>query len=934
MPYFIKLNEIINILQQKSIFISALNLEIESNYTGIAIDSRKVKPGNIFICLSGYNTDGHLFFQSAIDNGASLIIGEKDNSSSYPSIIVSNSRLAAAFLCREFYRLDDKKMKIIGITGTNGKSTTAFLSYQLAMKIGKKAGFIGTIGYYINNHHYPTSLTTPDVVEITSILAEMQDTGVEVVFLEASSHALAMERLAGLYFTAALFLNLSQDHLDFHANLDEYAACKFKLFNQIHSNGLALINIDDKFGRQLWDTVSKRKYSVSGYYGNILYNIDKINFNGSQFTLYINNEIFTINSPLIGEFNIFNLSFAIAAVSLSFPDIELGWIIEKIPSLCSVPGRLEQINNIEQKNILIDYAHTPDAITKVTQTIAKVTNGRLITIIGAGGNRDRKKRPLMLKAALEFSDLVIITTDNPRNEEPTEIIRDIMQGSSTTDAVWIKENRSEAIQDALWLSCSEDTILICGKGHEIFQEIKGQKLPFDDRQVIKDYYEPGKYQSGNRNLSFDRIMIEFICKGEISHCSNCQIKNIITDTRKLIPESLFIPLSGGRFDGHSFLQEALKYPSNITLCKNTYNIIDDRIIKVKDTLEAYGLIARSYRRLFKTKVIAITGSTGKTSVKEYLYNILQEKGKTLKTYSNENNYIGVSKTLLNITNDNKYVIIELGTNHFGEIKWLTYVTDPDIAVITNIGTSHLEFLHDEDGVFSEKIEIFSEGAQVKIFPGDDRKFCSIEGSDFGFEPERKFRIHNLNKIESGYAFKINDKHYLITAKAKFQVTNAAIAITTALHLGVSHEMILKGLQKELDLPLRLQEISSGEKLIIADCYNANPQSMQAAIEYWQSLDKSRPHVAILGSMLELGKHSVQKHTEIGSYLQEIPKHLLISIGNEAFLYHARYHFNSIEELVNSNILIDLPENAIVLIKGSHGIHLENLLKKYNPDGLF
>ncbi len=703
MPYFLKLEEVLNILKEKDIYLSAHNLDLDAGYHSIAIDSRKVKQDSIFICLSGYETDGHLFSQSAVNNGAILVIGEKDTLSAVPSIIVSNSRLAAAFLCHEFYKIDDNKMKLIGITGTNGKSTTAFLGYQLAMKTGKKAGFIGTIGYFINNRHFPTTLTTPDVVEISSILAEMQNSGVEAVFLEASSHALAMERLAGLNFTAALFLNLSQDHLDFHTNLEEYAACKFKLFNQIRPEGLALINTDDKFGRSLWDQLAGRKYSISRINGNIIFNINKLSDNSSYFTLSINMRKVIVNSPLIGEFNILNLSFAIAALCLSFPEIELEKIIKEIPSLYSVPGRLEKIVVPDHKNILIDYAHTPDAISKVTQAISKVTSGRLITIIGAGGDRDSKKRPLMLKAAQEFSDLVIITTDNPRNEEPVDIIRDIMRGAIATEPVWIKENRTEAIKDALRISDLEDTILICGKGHEVYQEIKGQKFPYDDRQVIKEYYKFQNSSSKNLNLSFDRIMIEFICTGNISKNRNCQIKNIITDTRKLEPESLFIPLSGDRFDGHSYLQEALAETSNITLCKDTYNIDNERIIKVADPLEAYGLLARNYRRLFKAKVIAITGSTGKTSVKEYLYNLLQENGKTLKTYSNENNYIGVSKTLLKITNEHKYVIIEIGTNHFGEIKWLTYITRPDIAVITNIGSSHLEFLQDESGVFNEKI---------------------------------------------------------------------------------------------------------------------------------------------------------------------------------------------------------------------------------------
>jgi UDP-N-acetylmuramyl-tripeptide synthetase/UDP-N-acetylmuramoyl-tripeptide--D-alanyl-D-alanine ligase len=932
MPYHLTIDEITNLLKQHDLLISNSAIKIEAVYGGIETDSRKVEAGDIFICLKGYETDGHLFAQKAVENGAELLISEKVTGVSASEIVVTDSRLAAALLSKAFYAIDDDKMKLVGITGTNGKTTTAWLGYQLAAAQGKKAGFIGTIGYYIEEAHYPSSLTTPDVIEMSRILAKMQTSGIEIVFLEASSHALAMSRLAGYRFSAALFLNLSQDHLDFHNSLTDYFACKARLFTQVKADGFSLINTEDSYGMQLWDQVSNSRYSISSNDSDIIYDINKLSTNMSEFTLTINEQIFAVNSNLTGDFNVQNLSFALATIIQLYPEINPSKIIGLASDLKAVPGRLESVENPEQKNILIDYAHTPDAISKVCHTIADINPGRLITLIGAGGNRDKKKRPLMLAAALKYSDLVIITTDNPRNEDPIAIIKDIISEAALESVIWLKEDRKSAIRDALYISGVQDTILITGKGHETYQEIQGKKYPFDDREVISRYYDEA---SGKKyELFFDRIGLEFACNGRITSDESSLISNICTDTRKLAPHSLFIPLEGDNFDGHSYIEQALQMPSNLALCHRDFASDDHRLIKVDDPLMCYGRIARMYKQLFNVKLIGITGSTGKTSVKEYLYNLLSEQGITIKTHSNENNYIGVPKTLLKLNGETEYGIIELGTNHFGEIKWLTRIVKPEMAVITNIGASHLEFLENEAGVFREKKAIFEEGARLRIFPGDDKKFAEIDGIDFGYNSGCQYRIHGIYQTSNGYSFKINEQKYQIAAKAEFQITNASIAIIIALNLGISPEKIRAGISKTLHLPLRMEVIEVGKQYIIADCYNANPQSMKAALKHWLQLMPSQPHVAILGSMLELGENSQALHAEIGEILKEKAGNLMISVGKDAEYYGFKHHFESTESLLNSNIIRQVPTEGILLLKGSHGVHLEKLLKKYDPNGLF
>ncbi|MCF7912229.1 MAG: UDP-N-acetylmuramoyl-L-alanyl-D-glutamate--2,6-diaminopimelate ligase [Candidatus Cloacimonetes bacterium] len=932
MPFKLTLKEITALLKEQKILVSEPVVETESVYCGIETDSRKINSGDIFICLKGYETDGHLYAPKAVENGAALLISEKETGAAAAEIIVTDSRMAAAYLSKLFYAVDDHRMKLVGVTGTNGKTTTAWLGYQLAGRLGRKAGFIGTIGYYIENKHYPTRLTTPDVLEMSRILAQMQAAGIEIVFLEASSHALAMDRLAGYRFSAALFLNLSQDHLDFHTSFADYFACKSRLFKLMLPGGISLINTADIYGERLWEQVSEPKYSIGSQDSDIVFNINKLTSNTSIFTLTINNENFTVKSGLTGDFNVQNLSFALASIMLLYPEIEPADIMAESPALQAVPGRLESVDNPEQKKILIDYAHTPDAISRVCRTIADLSKGRLITLLGAGGNRDKTKRPLMLAAALEYSDLVIVTTDNPRDEDPVAIIKDIMANADPACAVWLKEDRKSAIMDALYISGGQDTILITGKGHETYQEIKGKKFPFDDREIIREYYK--KPAATEYQLHFDRIAIEFACNGQITTNSNCQVHNICTDTRKLTDQSLFIPLKGDNFDGHDYLEQALQMPDNLALCSREYTLRHPQLIKVDDPLPGYGRIARMYRQLFSARLIAITGSTGKTSVKEYLYNLISEHGSTIKTHSNENNYIGVPKTLLKLNGETEYGIVELGTNHFGEIKWLTQIVQPDVAVITNIGASHLEFLGDEAGVFQEKKAIFEENDCLRIFPGDDEKFNGMKGKDFGYKAEREYRIHGVYRTSNGYSFKINEQKYQIAAEGEFQITNASIAIIIALNLGIDPDEIRTGISKTLNLPLRMEIIEDKDQYIIADCYNANPQSMKAAVKHWQQILPAKPHVAILGSMLELGDNSRALHTDIGYLLTGHAGDLLISVGKDAEYYGFKHHFASIELLLNSLIIRQIPADAVILLKGSHGIHLEKLLQKYDPSGIF
>jgi UDP-N-acetylmuramoyl-tripeptide--D-alanyl-D-alanine ligase len=386
-------------------------------------------------------------------------------------------------------------------------------------------------------------------------------------------------------------------------------------------------------------------------------------------------------------------------------------------------------------------------------------------------------------------------------------------------------------------------------------------------------------------------------------------------------------LIGEHFDGHDFINNVLLKSSSITLSNKEYNINNNRVINVDNTLESLGKIARSYRQLLGTKIIGITGSTGKTSVKEYLAHILSFKAKTGKTSANENNYIGTAKTLLGLSPNDKFAVVELGTNHFGEIDWLTSISLPDLAIITNIGASHLEFLQDIDGVFKEKKAIFEHQAKICLFPGDDDHFKEISGKSFGFKEINDYQISDLSASETGFSFKISGERYDLPLFAKFQVVNACIAIAASLELGLSINEIKHGLSTLPELPMRLQRIKRGNGLVIADCYNANPQSMKSALEFWQQYEPDKPHLAILGSMLELGHNSQIFHNEIGELLKNNPEYIVISIGEEALAYRAVKHYENVEYLLKANELENIDDQTIILVKGSHGVHLEKLLRR-------
>ncbi|MEX2593924.1 MAG: UDP-N-acetylmuramoyl-L-alanyl-D-glutamate--2,6-diaminopimelate ligase [Anditalea sp.] len=474
-----------DILYKVSLVSTHGDMEAEVNH--IVFDSRKVAKGSTFVAISGTQVDGHQFIPQAIEKGATAIVCEvlpEANEEGITYVQVMNSQKALGIIGANFYGNPSEKLKIIAITGTNGKTTTATLLHQLFMELGHISGLLSTVEIKINGTVLPTTHTTPDAITINELLVEMLEAGCTHCFMEASSHAIVQERTAGLRFAGAVFTNISHEHLDYHGTFDEYIKAKKRLFDELPKEAFALVNADDKRGLIMLQNTKASKHTYA-----LKYPADfkaKVVSNTLQ-GLELDIQGRPVWFRLIGTFNAYNLLAVLGTGILLGEEEE-----ETMMQLSKMKGAQGRFDQYECQGIvtIVDYAHTPDALENVLKTIQGVRTGgeQVITVFGCGGNRDKGKRPIMGNIASKFSDKVILTSDNPRNEEPLDILRDIESGINPVayKKVLTIADRKEAIKTACVMASKGDIILIAGKGHETYQEIKGVKHPFDDRAIAKE----------------------------------------------------------------------------------------------------------------------------------------------------------------------------------------------------------------------------------------------------------------------------------------------------------------------------------------------------------------------------------------------------------------------------------------------------------------
>lgn len=465
--------------------------DMNKHVASVCFDSRQVKQGDLFVAVKGTQVDGHQFIDKVIDLGAATVVCEVLPAALKPEVTyiqTDSSAKALGIIASNFYNNPSSKLKLVAITGTNGKTTTVTLLHKLFLRLGYHVGLLSTVVNKIDEEEIPSTHTTPDAIQLNKLLAEMVERGCTYCFMEASSHAIVQHRMAGIEVSGAVFTNITHDHLDYHGTFDEYIKAKKKLFDELPSNAFSLVNTDDKRGMIMLQNTKASKNTfalktLADFKAKVLSNTLQgleLDIEGKQ-----------VWFQLVGDFNAYNLLGVYGTAVLLGEDKDE--ILTQLSVVTPAPGRFELVRSNTGVTAIVDYAHTPDALENVLNTIDNFRTGneQVITVVGCGGNRDKTKRPLMAALAAKLSDRVIITSDNPRDEEPEQIIKEMQTGISITQMrkVLSITDRKEAIKTACALANPKDIILVAGKGHETYQEIKGVKYDFDDRIVLKDFLD-------------------------------------------------------------------------------------------------------------------------------------------------------------------------------------------------------------------------------------------------------------------------------------------------------------------------------------------------------------------------------------------------------------------------------------------------------------
>jgi MurE/MurF fusion protein len=952
--------------------------------------------GGLFLAVKGYAADGHDYIDQAISNGAVAVIAQTHpdpvNPDNYKNIIlVKDSRKATAIVAANFYGRPSRNMTLLGVTGTNGKTTITWILESIFNACGFCTGVIGTINIRYNGATLDNPITTPDAIQLQKALFNMKQAGVTHVIMEVSSHGLDQHRVDGCEFDAGIFTNLTQDHLDYHKTMESYFQCKLRFFTDFlgpNSPGKiapAVINIDNDWGKHLAKSLSYPKFGVSH---NQSADISALNIsddiNGLSGTISLSGTPILFKTCLTGTFNLENILCA-AGAALAI-GVDIGKIQQGIESLTHVPGRLEKITNRLNRYLFVDYAHTPDALESILSTLVQRAPARVISVFGCGGDRDRTKRPLMGKIACKYSDIAIVTSDNPRHESPESIVTDIITGIQTQgideldrDTLfthpekrgYFKEvDRKKALELAIMISNPSDIIVAAGKGHETYQITNAGTIHFDDTEELiracekfEKRFDPIEWHKKDlvRALSkepgIDTPAIDTINESLI-------FSRINTDSRTIDPTQIFLALKGERFDGHDFIPDLLEQGVQGFVAEKGYlatlspfqiNQIKSKKVlffETDDTLSALGCLARYNRLRSNVKLVAITGSNGKTTTRKITQEIFNTHFNTLATKGNLNNEIGVPLSLLNLSSAHEWAIIEMGMNHPGEILRLSQIACPDIAIVTNTSGAHLEGLKTADNVAEAKGEIFQhirENGHAIIFADDKRKKilerCAEKNKKigkilyFGTNLSSDTRAQELEVTGETSHFTVVDQQgklcYSIGSPAPFMVNNALGAITAARVAKISSQGIKTGLAAFTPVAGRMKigQFSNGIHFI-DDTYNANPASMTQALKTLNLMAKGKAALAILGDMLELGEKSDQLHREIGNIAATENVSSLYLFGKQ--VEHLRQGalekgfkkdriFWEAKENIAAKVLYQARKGDWILFKGSRGMAMETVI---------
>jgi len=886
-------------------------MNANADVSSVCYVADQCQDGSLFVAVSGLVHDGHHFIGDAIERGARVIVHQTDIRvpEGIVTVKVTDSRRVLGIIAKNYYQDPSAELTLIGITGTSGKTTVSYLLESILTAAGFSCGVLGTVNYRYGGKVLPAPNTTPESYEMQKILREMADTGVTHVIAEVSSHALDLRRVDDCDFDLGIFTNLSPEHLDYHADMENYFRAKKRFFTELLPRSKksrprkAVINTDDEWGRRLVDEIAIPAISCGTDKKNAVFVQDaKITLAGIRAGLVLDGEKISVASGLIGRFNLSNIlaaSAAAQALGAASQAIAIG-----IKNLSAVPGRLQKVEYPSGFHVFVDYAHKPDALKQVLENLNQLKQKRILTVFGCGGNRDRAKRPLMGDIATSLSDLTIVTSDNPRKEDPLAIIGEIVSGIDEKksgkvppDHLRFIENqhvfsvvpdRKTAIVAAIGLAGAGDIVLIAGKGHEDYQILGTKKISFDDRLVAAEALA-AKF-SGKQTPSFSATETMEATGGRLLAGNREQMfYGISTDSRQVRTDNLFVALSGEHFDGHAFVPKALEDGAAGVVVSDPAKVSMDQtggkafVIAVDDTLRALGDLANAYRRRFTLPVVGLTGSSGKTTTKEMLSCILEQENRVLKTEGNFNNLIGLPQTIFRITPEHQIAVLEMGTNTRGEIKRLTQIAEPDIGLITNIGPAHLAGFGSIEAVREEKGDLFMNMREsgIAVVNLDDKEVCEkaaqwsgrrvtfsmSAGADVSVADVQKsgVRATTFRLLIGGASHKVE-----INAAGVHNIYNAMAAAAVALACGAQAASMVRGLKAFVPVRGRMEilRLQNGA-YVINDAYNANPASVREALLTLKDLKSGHDAFVFLGDMLELGDAAPEMHRKIGLLLATI-----------------------------------------------------------------
>ena len=853
-------------------------------FSGIAFESQKVKKNDIFFAIKGTNRDGNYFIPSAIKKGSKIIVTEKKIQKPQKKILYLYSKNIRKLLAEVSFKIYKKRPKnLIAVTGTNGKSSVVNFFYQILKLNKKKVASIGTLGVKSSSINSNLSNTTIDPLQLGQILEKLYNYKINNVIMEASSHGLQQHRLDGLKFDIGIFTNLSQDHLDYHKNLNNYLKAKLYLFEKLIKKKGNIIT-DEKIPQfnKIKKISKKRNLKLASLNKDENFKILSHIFKGELQILKIKykNSVRFINLNLIGKIQIKNILMAIIAAQKS--NIEFEKILKILPKIKPIEGRLERIGKIKNKSkVILDYAHTPDALkTSLVNLREQFSDKKIILLFGCGGNRDQSKRSKMGKIADIYSDEIYLTDDNPRFENPSEIRADIKKGINKKKKFFEIPDRAKAISKSVQNLKTGEILLVAGKGHEKTQDIRGQKVFFSDKKIISDSIKI-KNMNLNNNLKLN-IIKELSGSKKIS--SKISFRKAKINSKEVRKHDIFFAIKGKKKDGNKFVKESLKNKALLAIVSKVQKNLDfNRQIKVRDTLKFLTNVSKIFRRNLKTKIIAITGSCGKTTLKELLGNTLKKISKVNISPKSYNNKYGVPLSLFNLNQNDDYGVLEVGMDKKGEINYLSEIIRPDVSVITNINYAHAKNFKNIKEIALAKSEIIQNTKTngYIVLNADDNFFRlhkkiaferNLKVISFGIKNNKSsIKFSSIKKkgsnFEIGIKMKNFKKFFLINNDFQNNIYNI-LASLAVMSIYIDIFKLKRNIFLNFKTPEGRGDISkikiNKKKInLIDESYNSNPLSLESAILNFDKIaNKKYKKYLLLGDMLELGTHSKKLHKSI------------------------------------------------------------------------